>query len=79
MACVVKNVVLDVDSIKKFLQIQNKLHDGVCEKRRNATIATHDLELTKGRNFTYTALLPDELRLVPLFKTKEVTAKGNFS
>ncbi|KAL0267238.1 UNVERIFIED_CONTAM: hypothetical protein PYX00_009571 [Menopon gallinae] len=75
VACVVKNVSLDVDSIKKFLQIQNKLHDGICEKRRSGTIATHDLELTKGRNFTYTALPPDELRLTPLFKTKEVTAK----
>lgn len=30
------------EMLKKFIQLQCKLHDGVCNKRLSATIATHD-------------------------------------
>lgn len=44
-ACIVKNLTFTEESFKKFIQLQTKLHDGICEKRSKATIATHDLKL----------------------------------
>jgi len=44
-ACIVKNMSFTEESFKKFIQLQTKLHDGICEKRNAATIATHDLKL----------------------------------
>ena len=49
-ACIVKNMSFTEDTFKKFIQLQTKLHDGICEKRNAATIATHDLKLiTSGK------------------------------
>lgn len=77
IACVVKNVTLDVDTMKKFIQLQTRLHEGICDKRNAATIATHDLDLCKGRKFTYTAVSPDGLKITPLSRNKEFSGKGN--
>lgn len=44
-ACIVRNISFTEDSFKKFIQLQTRLHDGICEKRNAATIATHDLKL----------------------------------
>lgn len=41
-ACVVENLSFTDETFKKFIQLQTKLHDGICEKRNIATIATHD-------------------------------------
>ena len=43
VACIVRNVDLRGQNFKKFIQLQTKLHDSVCDKRNAATIATHDL------------------------------------
>ncbi|KAK6636570.1 hypothetical protein RUM43_010232 [Polyplax serrata] len=79
LACIVKNVSWDVDILKKFLQLQNKMHDGICDKRNIATIATHDLSLCKGRTFSYTALSPETLKITPLSRNKEFTGKELFT
>lgn len=42
IGCIVNNINFTEESFKKFIQLQNKLHDSVCEKRNVATIATHD-------------------------------------
>jgi hypothetical protein len=42
VACLVSNVTFTEETFKKFIQIQNKLHETVCSKRNLATIATHD-------------------------------------
>lgn len=42
IACVIKNVNFTEEIFKKFIQLQCKLHDGICDKRLSATIATHD-------------------------------------
>lgn len=44
-ACIVRNISFTEESFKKFIQLQTRLHDGICEKRNAATIATHDLKL----------------------------------
>lgn len=43
LCCLVKNLAFDETLFKKFIQMQTKLHDTVCDKRNTATIATHDL------------------------------------
>lgn len=43
LCCIVHDLAFDDASFKKFIQLQTKLHDTVCDKRNVATIATHDL------------------------------------
>lgn len=43
--CIIKNINFTEDSFKKFIQLQTRLHDGICERRNAATLATHDLKL----------------------------------
>lgn len=43
--CIVKNLVFTEESFKKFIQLQTKLHEGICDKRNAATLATHDFDL----------------------------------
>ena len=40
-------MILSLSSMAIVLCFQTKLHDGVCQKRQAATIATHDLKSVK--------------------------------
>lgn len=42
VGCLVFNLEFTKPLLKKFIQIQSKLHDSICDKRNIATIATHD-------------------------------------
>lgn len=53
IACIVRNMTFTDESFKKFIQLQTKLHDGICEKRNAATLATHDLNLLKAGTFLF--------------------------
>lgn len=75
LCCIVKNVDLTDNNFKKFLQIQTKLHETVCGKRENSTIATHDLVKIKGGFIRYTAHEPSHLNIIPLGKTKKISAQ----
>ncbi|XP_011632700.1 leucine-rich repeat-containing protein 47-like [Pogonomyrmex barbatus] len=77
-ACIVKNIGFTEDSFKKFIQLQTRLHDGICEKRNAATIATHDLKLIAPGDLTYTAKLPMELEIKPLSRNKMYTGAELF-
>jgi hypothetical protein len=52
-------------NLKKFLNIQTKIHEETCQKRTLATIATHDLENVKS-SLSYEAAEPESIELVPL-------------
>lgn len=75
LCCSVRNLNLDGANFKKFLQIQTKLHETVCEKREKSTIATHDLNKIKGGYITYTARDPHLIEIIPLGKLKKVSAQ----
>ncbi|XP_043788591.1 leucine-rich repeat-containing protein 47-like [Apis laboriosa] len=77
-ACIVRNMSFTEDSFKKFIQLQTKLHDGICEKRNAATIATHDLKLITTGDLTYTAKPPNELEIKPLMRNKVYTGSELF-
>ncbi|XP_058710871.1 leucine-rich repeat-containing protein 47 [Poecile atricapillus] len=74
VCCVLKGVNLKPgNALKRFLTMQTKLHEDICEKRTVATIATHDLQLVKAP-LTYDVQPPDELKIMPLGR-KEIKAK----
>ncbi|XP_054503827.2 leucine-rich repeat-containing protein 47 [Agelaius phoeniceus] len=74
VCCVLKGVNLKPgNALKRFLTMQTKLHEDICEKRTVATIATHDLQLVKAP-LTYDVQPPDELKIAPLGR-KEIKAK----
>ncbi|XP_012526657.1 leucine-rich repeat-containing protein 47 [Monomorium pharaonis] len=77
-ACIVKNMSFTEESFKKFIQLQTRLHDGICEKRNAATIATHDLKLLVPGDLTYTAKPPTELEIQPLMHNKTYTGTELF-
>ncbi|XP_011692981.1 PREDICTED: leucine-rich repeat-containing protein 47-like [Wasmannia auropunctata] len=77
-ACIVRNMSFTEESFKKFIQLQTRLHDGVCEKRNAATIATHDLKLVAPGALTYTAKPPTELEIKPLMHSKTYTGADLF-
>ncbi|CAK9805563.1 Leucine-rich repeat-containing protein 47 [Anthophora plagiata] len=76
--CIIRNMKFTEDSFKKFIQLQTKLHDGICEKRNAATIATHDLKLIPSGDLTYTAKPPNELEIKPLKRNKIYTGTALF-
>lgn len=52
LCCVVKDLNFTDVLFKKFIQLQTKLHDTVCDKRNIATIATHDLNRIAPGNYS---------------------------
>ncbi|PSN38760.1 Leucine-rich repeat-containing protein 47 [Blattella germanica] len=79
VCCVINNVSFTPESFKKFIQLQTKLHDTVCEKRHAATIATHDLESFMPDGIIYTAYPPNEVKICPLGKSRQMTGQQLFS
>jgi len=74
ICCKVIDVNLSENGVlKKFITLQTKLHEGVCEKRTAATIATHDFSKIKG-DLMYDARPPTQILVMPLNKNKEFTA-----
>merc|ERR1712025_77655 len=74
VCCIVRDLDLsNINTFKRFITMQTKLHDGVCAKRQSATIATHDLASVKSP-IKYDAKVPASISLVPLFRSKNVTA-----
>ncbi|XP_031566774.1 leucine-rich repeat-containing protein 47-like [Actinia tenebrosa] len=59
---------------KKFITIQTKLHESICDQRTVATIATHDLS-TLTLPLMYDAAAPTEINLVPLGRQKQMNAE----
>ncbi|KAI8500222.1 Leucine rich repeat containing 47 [Branchiostoma belcheri] len=54
-------------------QIRNQLHDTLCGKRTQATIATHDLAMVSSP-LTFDARAPAEISIHPLGRQKEMTS-----
>ncbi|XP_014218679.1 leucine-rich repeat-containing protein 47-like [Copidosoma floridanum] len=78
LGCIVKNLTFTDEMFKKFIQLQTRLHEGICEKRNAATLATHDFDLLTAGDLTYTAKAPNEFKIKPLMRTKTITAAELF-
>ena len=68
LCCIFRNLDLKrtSNSFKRFISLQNNLHDGICEKRQIATIAVHDLS-TVNFPLIYESKPIDELEIIPLY------------
>ncbi|KAF7998312.1 hypothetical protein HCN44_009710 [Aphidius gifuensis] len=78
VACVIRNLSFNNDTFKKMIQLQNKLHEGICEKRNAATLATHDLDRFVPGDLTYTAMPPRQIMIQPLGRNKCYSAAALF-
>ena len=58
--------------------IQNELHDGICEKRRLATIGTHDLSSIGDGDLIYDARPADQIHFVPIGKPGKIISGKEF-
>lgn len=79
VGCIIKNLEFDEEIFKKFIQLQTKLHDSVCQKRNLATIATHDLNKLGEKTLTYTAMPPKQLAIKPLNRTNLMSGATLFA
>ncbi|KAL5016200.1 hypothetical protein ScPMuIL_005789 [Solemya velum] len=76
VCCIVRNLNFNKTEglFKQFIMLQTKLHDGVCQKRQAATIATHDLKTVK-LPVSYDAKFPRDIMVsisVIIFKRKSL-------
>ncbi|CAG9791261.1 unnamed protein product [Diatraea saccharalis] len=78
LCCIVTDLYMTQALFKKFIQMQTKLHDTVCDKRNVATIATHDLNKIAPGDLVYTAKPPSVLKLIPLARLKPYTGEQLF-
>lgn len=54
LCCIINDLKFTEASFKKFIQLQTKLHDTVCDKRNVGTIATHDFgKIPPGRFYFF--------------------------
>lgn len=74
VACIVRNVDLSRENVlKRFLNVQTGLHDGICGKRTVATIAVHDLDKIKGQ-VQFDVKPPSKMKFQPLGRNKIMSA-----
>ncbi|KAE8742078.1 hypothetical protein FOCC_FOCC012352 [Frankliniella occidentalis] len=74
VCCIVRGLSFTPDNFKKFIKMQNNLHDTICNKRQAATIATHDLAALSPGSLKYVARAPDQVKLQPLGSSKDTLA-----
>ncbi|KAJ2318850.1 phenylalanine--tRNA ligase subunit beta [Coemansia sp. RSA 2610] len=69
VGAVLRNVKLNADRYKSFIDLQDKLHANLCSQRELVSIGTHDLDTVQGP-FTYEARRPEDIKFVPLNQTE---------
>ncbi|XP_076804516.1 leucine-rich repeat-containing protein 47-like [Clavelina lepadiformis] len=75
VGCVVRHLRLDRgDNFKRFISLQTKLHDEICEKRTVATIATHDMKALPNSVVHYDAQDATTFKIRPLGRKTDMTA-----
>lgn len=70
VACVVRGLVMDDETVKTVMKMQENLHWALGRNRRRASIGVYDLD-TVEPDFEYSAVTPDGVKFVPLFGMPE--------
>lgn len=73
VGCILKGVNLTKASYDSFINLQDKLHQNICRRRKLVSIGTHDLSKIKGP-IKYTAVDRNTLKFIALKQTEELTA-----
>ncbi len=66
VACVVRGLSMDDETVKTVMKMQENLHWALGRNRRRASIGVYDL-YTVEPDFEYSAVAPDGVKFVPLF------------
>lgn len=77
--CIVHDIAFNEDNFKRFIHLQTKLHETICEKRNAATIATHDLKKIFPGDLKYAAMEPKALLIKPLNMTTDMSGADLFN
>ena len=66
VACVIRGLVMDDETVKTVMKMQENLHWALGRNRRRASIGVYDLD-TVEPDFEYSTAAPDGIKFVPLF------------
>ena len=75
LAAILRGINFTDDSLRGFMDLQDKLHNNICRGRKLVSMGTHDLDTVKGP-FYYRALPKKEINFVPLNRTEAVDGDG---
>ncbi len=71
---IVRGIKLDDESIRQVMQLQEKLHQTYCRRRRKVSIGIHDLDSIEHDVF-YAGIKPEKIRFVPLDEDREMNGR----
>ena len=74
ICAILRNISFTEESLKAFIELQDKLHNNICRKRTLVSMGTHDLDTVKGP-FVYEARKPNDFKFRALNKTEEHTGE----
>ncbi len=75
VACVVRGLSMDDETVKTVMKMQENLHWALGRNRRRASIGVYDLD-TVEPDFDYSTVAPDGVKFVPLLGMPEGTAEA---
>ena len=78
LCAILRDINFTNDTLKGFMDLQDKLHNNICRGRKLVSMGTHDLDTVKGP-FYYRALKPEHIHFVPLNREEEVNGDGLMS
>lgn len=74
LSAILRGITFTEDTLKGFMELQDKLHNNLCRGRKLVSMGTHDYDTVKGP-FYYRALLPEAFKFAPLNRKEEVNGK----
>jgi phenylalanyl-tRNA synthetase beta chain len=78
VAAILRNISFTQASYESFIDLQDKLHNGIGRRRQIVSMGTHDLDTVKGP-FSYEAVAPEKISFVPLNQEALVDGMGMMS
>ncbi len=78
LCAILRDINFTDETLKGFMDLQDKLHNNICRGRKLVSMGTHDLDTVKGP-FVYRALKPEHIHFVPLNREEEVNGDGLMS
>lgn len=72
-SAILRNITFTEDSLKSFIELQDKLHNNICRQRTLATMGTHDLDTIHG-DIHFSAENPTDIVFKALKQNKEMNS-----
>ena len=78
VAAILRDISFTQASYESFIDLQDKIHNGIGRRRQIVSMGTHDLDTVKGP-FTYEAVSPTSISFIPLNQEALVDGLGMMS